>query len=72
VAFAVGGIPEWLREGVNGHLAPGGLADAIVRTLADPSHYAELCAGARARGLEYGLTTHLVRLTPLFDDVIAS
>jgi glycosyltransferase involved in cell wall biosynthesis len=45
VAFAVGGIPEWLIEGVNGHLAPGdpatavGLADAIVRALAEPDHY---------------------------------
>ena len=22
-AFAVGGIPDWLRSGVNGYLAPG-------------------------------------------------
>ena len=42
-AFAVGGIPQWLHEGVNGHLAPGspptaaGLADAVVRCLDEPA-----------------------------------
>lgn len=42
VAYATGGIPEWLTDGVNGCLAPGdpptvhGLAQAIVRCLSDP------------------------------------
>ena len=78
VAFAVGGIPEWLIEGVNGHLAPGdpataaGLADAIVRALADRSHYAQLCTGARARVLEYDLASHLIRLNALFAEVLAN
>jgi glycosyltransferase involved in cell wall biosynthesis len=47
VAYATGGIPEWLVEGVNGCLAPGnpptvaGLADAMVRCLSDrPRHRA--------------------------------
>ena len=41
VAYATGGIPEWLTDGVNGCLAPGdpptvdGLAQAIVRCLSD-------------------------------------
>ena len=41
VAYATGGIPEWLTDGVNGCLAPGdppsvdGLADALVRCLSD-------------------------------------
>ena len=41
-AFAVGGIPDWLRPGMNGYLAPGdpptaaGLAGAIVACLRDP------------------------------------
>jgi len=53
-AYAVGGIPEWLTDGANGHLAPGdpptvaGLTAAIVRTVRDPAHYAALRAGARA------------------------
>jgi glycosyltransferase involved in cell wall biosynthesis len=47
VAYATGGIPEWLDDGVNGCLAPGdpptvdGLADALVRCLSDrPRHRA--------------------------------
>lgn len=42
-AFAVGGIPEWLIEGVNGALAPGdppsaeGLARAVTHCLDTPS-----------------------------------
>lgn len=47
VAYATGGIPEWLTDGVNGCLAPGdpptvdGLADALVRCLSErPRHRA--------------------------------
>jgi glycosyltransferase involved in cell wall biosynthesis len=52
-AYAVGGIPDWLRDGVNGHLALGepptaeGLAEAIFRCLGDQAHYASLQAGAK-------------------------
>jgi len=55
-AFAVGGIPEWLTDGVNGTLAPGdpptpqGLAEATVRALRDPAGYQTLCRGALALG----------------------
>lgn len=54
-AFAVGGIPDWLTDGVNGHLAPGapptvdGLAHAIVRCLSDPEHHNVLRRGADER-----------------------
>ena len=47
-AFAVGGIPEWLSDGINGHLAPGdpptaaGLARAIVECVRDPAELARL------------------------------
>jgi glycosyltransferase involved in cell wall biosynthesis len=57
VAFAVGGIPAWLFPGESGEMAPGdpptasGLADALVRALADPVHLARLRQGAwRAAG----------------------
>ena len=52
VAFSVGGIPEWLKDGVNGILAKGnppratGLATAIVQVFADPTRYLELRRGA--------------------------
>ena len=52
-AFRVGGIPEWLIDGVSGHLAEpqpdpvAGLRDAIVLALANPQHHAALRHGAR-------------------------
>ena len=52
VAFAVGGIPEWLHDGENGVLAPGdpptagGLAQAIRRATDDPAVYTALRTGA--------------------------
>jgi glycosyltransferase involved in cell wall biosynthesis len=70
VAFAVGGIPEWLHEGVNGHLAPVGvqsLADAIIRSLANPEHYSRLRAGACLRAHEFSLDRHLSELLPILE-----
>jgi glycosyltransferase involved in cell wall biosynthesis len=52
VAFSVGGIPQWLEDGVNGALANGNppraddLAAAIARALANPEHYQRLRQGA--------------------------
>ena len=68
VGYAVGGIPDWLRAGVTGELAPGdpptpaGLAEAIARALADSRHHAALRAGAWAAAREYGLARHTERL----------
>jgi glycosyltransferase involved in cell wall biosynthesis len=72
VAFAVGGIPEWLHNGVNGHLAalPAGssnLVEAIARALRDPQHYAKLRAGAREQSLRYELEAHLAQLLQIFE-----
>src|SRR6266700_2212104 len=63
VAFAVGGIPDWLLSGENGFLAPAdpptafGLADAAVRAL-DPLNHERLCAGARKLALRWTLEKH--------------
>ncbi len=52
VAFAVGGVPDWLIPGKSGELAPGdpptarGLAEALHRALADGEHLQKLSAGA--------------------------
>ncbi len=70
VAFSVGGIPEWLHDGVNGHLASVGsqpLADAIVNCLADPIHYAQLRTGARGVAEQYTLDAHLSQLIPILE-----
>jgi glycosyltransferase involved in cell wall biosynthesis len=71
VGFAVGGIPDWLIPGETGEIAPGdpptvrGLADAIVRALADPEHYAKLCRGAWKFSLECTIERHLAKLEPI-------
>ena len=75
VAFAVGGIPEWLHDGVNGHLAPAdpptadGLAAAIVRSLREPEEYARLCVGAVASARAFNVKDHIRRLTEIFTEV---
>lgn len=67
-AFAAGGIPEWLEDGVTGHLAPAGppsadrLASAIVQCLRDREHHAALGAAARRRAREHGLEPHVQAL----------
>ena len=74
-AFAVGGIPQWLHEGVNGHLAPGsppaaaGLADAVVKCLEEPQHYEELSLGARHMAATFTMEKHLPELFRVFERV---
>lgn len=74
-AFAVGGIPDWLVEGVGGHLAPGdpptaaGLADAIVRCLRDPDEHARLRRGARESAARFSQEAHLRALLRIFEGV---
>jgi glycosyltransferase involved in cell wall biosynthesis len=68
VAFAVGGIPEWLRDGENGCLAPANgarpalLAEAIARCVASPGDLARLSAGARAAAAQWTIERHLAML----------
>jgi len=74
-AFAAGGIPQWLHDGVNGHLAPAsppthkGLADAIVRCLNDPLHYEQLSCGARQMAATFTMDRHLPHLMRILEDV---
>jgi len=68
VGFAVGGIPDWLIPGQTGELAPGdpptvqGLADAIVRALADATHYRRLCVGAWEMAKQFSIERHIGEL----------
>lgn len=76
-AFAVGGVPDWLAEGVNGCLAPGdpptpaGLADAIIRCLRDPVTYAHLRRGAVKIAEQYSIKNHLDALMKVFEHVVS-
>lgn len=68
VAFAVGGVRDWLTEGVNGYLAPGdpptadGLVQAICKCLQDPATYARLCEGAGTLSHRFTVSRHLEAL----------
>lgn len=68
VAYAVGGIPDWLEPGVSGEVAPGdpptvaGLADALVRALGDAEHRARLARGAWEAARRFSMERHLDQL----------
>jgi glycosyltransferase involved in cell wall biosynthesis len=75
VAYAVGGIPDWLLPGESGELAPGdpptpaGLADALVRAFADPAHLARLRQGAWRVAGRFTQERHLVAVEAVLEDV---
>lgn len=75
VAYATGGIPEWLHDGVNGCLAPAGGADsralaaAIVRCVGDAGELARLGAGARASAAGWTIERHVSALQSVLDRV---
>ena len=77
VAYAVGGISDWLSAGQSGELAPGdpptagGLADAIVRSLANRSHYFDLCRGAWEMANRFTLSAHMSGLMPILKEAAA-
>ena len=74
-AFAVGGIPDWLIDGVNGALAPGdpptaeGLANAILQCLEDPSHHAQLRRGAVEMANRFNVQDHVSALVRIFENI---
>lgn len=75
-AFAVGGITDWLGDGVNGHLAPGdpptsvGLATAIVKCLRNSETHARLRRGAMSMAQEFNVKNHLAQLLQIFETVV--
>lgn len=74
VAFAVGGIPEWLDHGVTGLLAPphdtSSLAQSIARLFDDASTSAAMGAAGRARvASAFSAERHLSLLTALYGEL---
>ena len=70
-AFAVGGIPEWLQDGVTGRLAAPGdsaaLGTAIAAILADAPAAAAMGAAGRARAAgAFSSARHLSALTEIY------
>jgi glycosyltransferase involved in cell wall biosynthesis len=74
-AFAVGGIPEWLTDEVNGVLARGprsaeSLADAVVRCLCDPIEHSRLRCGAIKAANRFSPGIHMEALTNVIDSLV--
>ncbi len=76
VAYALGGIPDWLVPGLNGELAPGdpptiaGLADAISAALNDADYYARLRRGAWEYSRQFRMDQHLDQLETILEDAL--
>jgi glycosyltransferase involved in cell wall biosynthesis len=68
IAFDVGGIREWLTDGVNGWLVPGGaprasdLAEALVRAAREPEALAGMRTGAHQAAERMSLARHVEAL----------
>jgi glycosyltransferase involved in cell wall biosynthesis len=73
VAFAVGGIPEWLVPGESGEIAAGdpprvsALAEALTRALADPAHLSRLRHGAWQAAHRYTRENHIAALETILE-----
>jgi glycosyltransferase involved in cell wall biosynthesis len=66
--FAVGGITDWLKPGISGESASldawnaCGLADALIRVLADADHWQRLRIGAWEAAQRFSRQHHLAKL----------
>ena len=76
VAYRVGGIPEWLEEGMTGFLVePGditGLAGAVGKVLADASCASEMGEEGREAALAWRPDSHAARLIEVYQEVAKS
>jgi len=65
VGFDVGGVREWLKDGINGRVAPGpvphpeALATAMIEVLQDTERYARFSRGALELAEAFDERTHL-------------
>jgi glycosyltransferase involved in cell wall biosynthesis len=77
VAFRMGGIPEWLRDGISGFLAPANpptataLAAAITKSVGDPGLHRQLREGARREAKRFSLKQHVERLVEILARIAA-
>jgi glycosyltransferase involved in cell wall biosynthesis len=67
IAFDVGGVREWLADGVNGRLVDpalgaAGFGDAVAGVLADSGLRARLSAGARQAAARLSADAHIAAL----------
>jgi glycosyltransferase involved in cell wall biosynthesis len=78
VAFAIGGVTEWLIDGVSGASVPGktlrstDFARAIVRAIGDPVAYERLRLGAWQVSQRFSVADHVGRLESVLRAAIDS
>jgi|WetSurMetagenome_2_1015567.scaffolds.fasta_scaffold87837_2 glycosyltransferase involved in cell wall biosynthesis len=75
VAFATGGIPEWLEHGIHGYLAPAGdidqLASGIQKLLDSPELRMEMGRRAWEKATtDWSAPAHISRLVRVLEDVV--
>jgi L-malate glycosyltransferase len=75
IAFAVGGLPEVVIEGVNGRLVPPGdcqaFANAVVDTLRDTAKRFSYARGAASSAQRFGVQRHVQRLIECYRMALA-
>lgn len=75
IAFAVGGLPEVVVDGVNGRLVRSGdhqaFARAVVETLRDPAQRLSYARGAASSAQHFGVEAHVRRLIDCYRMTLA-
>ncbi|MDE2451065.1 MAG: glycosyltransferase family 4 protein [Gammaproteobacteria bacterium] len=75
IAFAVGGLPEVVADGVNGRLVPPGdcaaFVAAVVETLHDSGRRFTYAQGAAASARQFGVETHVHKLIDCYRMALA-
>jgi glycosyltransferase involved in cell wall biosynthesis len=78
IAFRVGGIEDWLADGVNGRTVPLAhdsverFADAIVQTLSEPDRLEAMRGQAVRTAQAFTMAAHLERLEPVLREAAES
>jgi glycosyltransferase involved in cell wall biosynthesis len=75
IAFAAGGLPEVVVDGVNGRLVPPGdgeaFARAVIETLRDPGRRFSYARGAASSAEGFGVEAHVRRLIDCYRMTLA-